>query len=132
MQVLPDERECIKCAETKPWRTFINYNESASRYSKICRPCRELEPMHFEKRECPSCEKSRNIDAFVENPRPDVFNDKICRTCRRNIERQWSKGRWQLEGYTSLPARGSHSQVQCISCTVILDRRRVLTHKCGA
>ena len=58
----------------------------------------------------------------------DPYQDRLCRRCRRNIQIQWTKGRWTIEGYTSLPCKGSHPQVCCNICHITIDRRQVLKH----
>ena len=111
----------------------MNYKEQSINsearpvYGRICRPCRER--VH-EKQQCPGCEKMRRTDAFIHNPHPDNYQDTICLRCRRMIEREWSKGRWAIEGFTSLPSRGHHSFVRCDECLLEMDRRHVKSHRC--
>lgn len=123
-----DEYQCRECSQSKPIEEFMNYN-AQSTYGTTCRVCR-TSMIPYSKKNCTGCGKTRKLDAFVGNPREGVYQDILCCTCRRNIERTWSSGRWLIEGFTSLPSRGSHSFVRCDDCHQEMDRRRVLGHRC--
>lgn len=130
------DRTCRRCEKTRPLCDFMNYREpsiNARRpppfYSKFCRSCRT--DNHLQKCDC--CEKHRKEESFIQNPRPNVLQDEWCLTCRRDIERQWARGRWQIEGYTNMRYNGKQSRVRCDACFIVLLRRHISQHDktCG-
>jgi hypothetical protein len=131
-------RTCTECDETLSLREFTNYKEPSiiarqprCFYDNVCRTCRiETSAVPVIHRECVRCEKSRKEDAFIRVPRVAVPQDQWCRTCRRDIERQWSKGRWLVEGYTNMPRlhRQSRSHVRCNACRTVIVRRDIASH----
>lgn len=131
-----NERICDECDVSQPIRAFINYKEPVSKGGTKCRDCRENTPV-APKRVCPGCQKMRRAEAFRQphELRNDAFQDARCRQCRRNIEREWTRGRWKLEGYTSMPARSHNARVRCDTCLIVLYRSQVLKHnriRCAA
>jgi hypothetical protein len=135
-------RTCTTCYETQSLREFTNYKDPSivsrqipALYVRVCRTCRiEASDTPAVRRVCERCEKLRKEDAFIRVPRHDVAQDEWCRTCRSKIERQWSKGRWKVDGYTNMPwSRGKRSRVKCDDCLVVIERRHISRHdkSCG-
>lgn len=131
------ERTCITCDETKSFREFTNYKDPSivarhtpGLYVSVCRACRiEANDAPDVRRVCERCEKLRKEDAFIQAPQHDVAQDEWCCTCRRYIERQWTKGRWEVDGYTNMPwCRGKRSRLKCDDCLVVIERRHISSH----
>lgn len=113
--------------ELQPLQEFINYNDSArSLYDTRCRLCR----ITRKTRKCPQCEIERRNNSFVPTPRPGNYQDTLCRLCRNLVTRAWNEERYFIEGFTNLKPKGSHPQVQCDQCLLVLDRRQVNSHQC--
>ena len=119
--------QCTDCQEIQPMRQFMNYSNSArSFYDRRCRLCR----ITRKAKQCPQCQQERRIIAFVPTPRHNHYQDTLCRLCRNAITRAWNEDRFVIEGFTNVKPKGSHPQVQCNDCLLILDRRHVNSHRC--
>lgn len=127
------EAECVACEESKPRVSFLNYKSSGAFYGTKCRACRDEEALlPINKKACPGCNKQRLLDAFMLDADKDDVIATFCRTCRRGCNRTLSKGRWEIEGFTSVPSKkgSSHPRVECELCNLIFDRRQVRSHRC--
>lgn len=130
-------RTCTTCYETQSLREFTNYKEHSINarnppdfYIRVCRACRiEANKTPDVRRVCERCNKLRKEDAFIQVPRHDSAQDEWCSTCRTKIERQWSKGRWKVDGYINMPSNhGKRSRVKCDDCLVVIERRHISHH----
>lgn len=117
--------ECTRCGIEQAIGAFFDYR--TMKYDTVCRDCRALPKR---RRLCENCGKMRPLEAFLQTPAEQDYMAHQCCTCRRKVAREWTRGRWQVEGFINRRPKGSHPQVECEACHAVFDRRRMLRHQC--